>query len=177
MRSINALKKFIWVTWESWTLGLEVVDHCEYYRSLPSNGVSMGLLILSPKRLPVGRFGLYLYQEARLDGPAMLLMHHVLVRADESRAWCKIDQSLNESSGQQTLLRQKEASRGFLDEFLSPSWCFMGRKDRLSFGANFQSYFVCGVQLKTRVAGCRPRSDDRHRLLKRYTNSRGERNK
>jgi hypothetical protein len=121
---------------------------------------------------------MYLCQEACLDGPAILLMRHVPVRADGSGAWCKIDQSLNESSGQQTLLRQ-EASRGFLDESI-PLMVFhraVGRKDRLSFGADFQIYCVCGVQLTPRVPRCRPTSDDKHRLLKRYTNSRGERNK
>jgi hypothetical protein len=44
--------------------------------------------------------------------PAILLRRHVPVRADESGACCKIDQSLNEGSGQHTLLRQKEVSRG-----------------------------------------------------------------
>jgi hypothetical protein len=55
---------------------------------------------------------------------AMLPVRDVPVRADESGACRKIDQSLNESSGQQTLLRQKEASRGFLDE------CICGKLPR-----------------------------------------------
>lgn len=44
----------------------------------------MGVLILSPKRFQVGRFGFQHHQEARLNGPAMLPVRHVPVRADES---------------------------------------------------------------------------------------------
>ena len=58
----------------------------------------------------------------------MLPVRDVPVRADESGACCKIDQSLNESSGQQTLLRQKEASRGFLDELHPPHGVPWGEK-------------------------------------------------
>lgn len=89
----------------------------------------------------------------------MLPVRDVPVRADESGACCKIDQSLNESSGQQTLFRQKEASRGFLDEFHPPHGVPWGggAKRQAVFRGNFP-HILC-MRSAVENSGCKVQAE------------------